>query len=333
MRRPLLPEQPTFRLVEKRTPSRRRTPRCGPIRGHARPSCAPPHATRRPSRRADAGLVALSDRPRPAAAPEALSVIKLLHVIAIGALVSSAVYAYSIKYETTLERPSISRSFGVQDPARARRHRRAQGRVAVSSTGRTVVQMLAERHLDLQPFVRDAGRASPGRRPEPRPEGRCDRPQARRSRARTVPTETPRNTQAERDDAGRPCHERARSISRHRWQSRLGRRRSPSSRRGASALAARCLPHERREERAARRPRHPRLLGSVPRDHRPAGLCSASVAERAGRPAPRDLQRHLGCPTRYRRPQRRGDGDRYPHGLGLRRAAEVSSTRTRRPSF
>ncbi|HEY5798206.1 MAG TPA: hypothetical protein VIU82_24655, partial [Bosea sp. (in: a-proteobacteria)] len=35
--------------------------------------------------------------------------IKLLHVVAIGALVSSALYAYTIKYETTLEAEQLQK--------------------------------------------------------------------------------------------------------------------------------------------------------------------------------------------------------------------------------
>lgn len=76
--------------------------------------------------------------------------IKLLHVIAIGALVSSAVYAYSIKYETTLEAEQLQKT-----KAKAQRERDA---IAVLKaeyqylTRPDRLQMLADRHLDLQPF-------------------------------------------------------------------------------------------------------------------------------------------------------------------------------------
>ena len=77
--------------------------------------------------------------------------IKLLHVIAIGALVSSALYAYSIKYETTLEAEQLQKL-----KAKAQRERDA---IAVLKAEWQFlnrpdrVQMLAERHLDLQAFV------------------------------------------------------------------------------------------------------------------------------------------------------------------------------------
>ena len=76
--------------------------------------------------------------------------IKLLHVIAIGALVSSAVYAYSIKYETTLEAEQLQKV-----RAKAQRERDA---IAVLKAEYQFLnrpdrlQMLADRHLDLQPF-------------------------------------------------------------------------------------------------------------------------------------------------------------------------------------
>jgi cell division protein FtsL len=77
-------------------------------------------------------------------------VIKLLHVIAIGALVSSAVYAYSIKYETTLEAEQLQKV-----KAKAQRERDA---IAVLKAEYQYLnrpdrlQMLADRHLDLQSF-------------------------------------------------------------------------------------------------------------------------------------------------------------------------------------
>jgi cell division protein FtsL len=76
--------------------------------------------------------------------------IKLLHVIAIGALVSSAVYAYSIKYETTLEAEQLQKL-----KAQAQRERDA---IAVLKAEWQYLnrpdrlQALADRHLDLQPL-------------------------------------------------------------------------------------------------------------------------------------------------------------------------------------
>lgn len=76
--------------------------------------------------------------------------IKLLHVIAIGALVSSALYAYTIKYETTLETEQLQKL-----KAKAQRERDA---IAVLKAEWQFLnrpdrlQALADRHLDLQSF-------------------------------------------------------------------------------------------------------------------------------------------------------------------------------------
>ncbi|WP_332691307.1 cell division protein FtsL [Bosea sp. (in: a-proteobacteria)] len=77
--------------------------------------------------------------------------IKLLHVIAIGALVSSALYAYTIKYETTLEAEQLQKL-----RAKAQRERDA---IAVLKAEWQYLnrpdrlQALSDRHLDLQPLV------------------------------------------------------------------------------------------------------------------------------------------------------------------------------------
>lgn len=77
--------------------------------------------------------------------------IKLLHVIAIGALVSSALYAYTIKYETTLEAEQLQKL-----KAKAQRERDA---IAVLKAEWQFLnrpdrlQALADRHLDLQPLT------------------------------------------------------------------------------------------------------------------------------------------------------------------------------------
>jgi cell division protein FtsL len=75
--------------------------------------------------------------------------IKFLHVVAIGALVASAGYAYSVKYETTLNAEQLKKL-----EANAARQRDA---IAVLKaewqhlTRPERVQALADRHLDLQP--------------------------------------------------------------------------------------------------------------------------------------------------------------------------------------
>ena len=76
--------------------------------------------------------------------------IKLLHIIAIGALVSSALYAYSIKYETTLQAEQLQKL-----KAKAQREREA---IAVLKAEWQFLnrperlQALADKHLDLQPL-------------------------------------------------------------------------------------------------------------------------------------------------------------------------------------
>ncbi|SIQ27318.1 MULTISPECIES: hypothetical protein [unclassified Bosea (in: a-proteobacteria)] len=76
--------------------------------------------------------------------------IKFLHAVAIGALVSSAVYAYTIKYETTLAAEQLQKL-----KARTQRERdaiqvlRAEWQF-LNRPDR--IQTLADRHLDLQPF-------------------------------------------------------------------------------------------------------------------------------------------------------------------------------------
>ncbi|PZU84049.1 MAG: hypothetical protein DI527_23255 [Chelatococcus sp.] len=77
--------------------------------------------------------------------------LKLLHVVAIGALVSSAVYAYSIKYDTTLEAEHLQK-------LKARTQRERDAIAVLKAEWQFLnrpdrVQMLAERHLDLQPFT------------------------------------------------------------------------------------------------------------------------------------------------------------------------------------
>lgn len=74
--------------------------------------------------------------------------IKFLHVIAIGALVSSALYAYTIKYETTLQAEQLQKLRG-----KALREREA---IAVLKAEWQYLnrpdrlQALSDRHLDLQ---------------------------------------------------------------------------------------------------------------------------------------------------------------------------------------
>ena len=76
--------------------------------------------------------------------------IKLLHVVAIGALVSSALYAYTIKYETTLEAEQLQK-------IRMKAHRERDAIAVLKAEWQYLnrpdrIQALADRHLDLQPF-------------------------------------------------------------------------------------------------------------------------------------------------------------------------------------
>ncbi|MFN3671184.1 MAG: hypothetical protein ACK4VM_04665 [Bosea sp. (in: a-proteobacteria)] len=76
--------------------------------------------------------------------------IKLLHVIAIAALVSSAVYAYGIKYETTLEAEQAQK---LRSKAQRERDAIAVLKAEWQYLNRPDrLQTLADRHLDLQPL-------------------------------------------------------------------------------------------------------------------------------------------------------------------------------------
>ncbi|MBN9436519.1 hypothetical protein [Bosea sp. (in: a-proteobacteria)] len=118
--------------------------------------------------------------------------IKLLHVIAIGALVSSALYAYSIKYETTLEAEQLQKL-----KAKAQRERDA---IAVLKAEWQFLnrpdrlQALADRHLDLQPLaINQIVRLSdiPNRGPKVDSIGR-----KLEDLGLGLPTETPRNVKS-----------------------------------------------------------------------------------------------------------------------------------------
>ncbi|MGX5734577.1 cell division protein FtsL [Bosea thiooxidans] len=116
--------------------------------------------------------------------------IKLLHVIAIGALVSSAVYAYSIKYETTLAAEQLQKM-------RAKTQRERDAIAVLKAEWQFLnrpdrVQTLSERHLDLQPFTTtQVVKASeiPNRGPKVDAIGR-----KLEDLGLGVPTETPKNT-------------------------------------------------------------------------------------------------------------------------------------------
>jgi hypothetical protein len=119
-------------------------------------------------------------------------VIKLLHVIAIGALVSSAVYAYTIKYETTLAAEHLQKLKG--------KTQRERDAIAVLKAEWQFLnrpdrlQMLSDRHLDLQPFsVTQVVRASdiPNRGPKVDAIGR-----KLEDLGLGLPTETPKDRKA-----------------------------------------------------------------------------------------------------------------------------------------
>ncbi len=74
--------------------------------------------------------------------------LRYLNVLAIGALVGSAVYAYSIKYETILYSEQIVK---LQHQINAEQDKISMLRAEWSYLVRPErLQMLAERHLDLQ---------------------------------------------------------------------------------------------------------------------------------------------------------------------------------------
>ena len=115
--------------------------------------------------------------------------IKLLHLVAIGALVSSAFYAYTIKYETTLEAEQLQK---IRMKAQRERDAIAVLKAEWQFLNRPDrLQALADRHLDLQPFsVTQVVRMSdvPNRGPKVDAIGR-----KLEDLGLGVPTETPRD--------------------------------------------------------------------------------------------------------------------------------------------
>jgi cell division protein FtsL len=76
--------------------------------------------------------------------------LKLLHVVAIGALISSAVYAYSIKYEATFAAEEVQR---LKKRVQRERDAIAVLRAEWQHLNRPErLQALADRHLDMQPL-------------------------------------------------------------------------------------------------------------------------------------------------------------------------------------
>jgi cell division protein FtsL len=118
--------------------------------------------------------------------------IKLLHVVAIGALVSSALYAYTIKYETTLEAEQLQK-------IKMKIHRERDAIAVLKAEWQYLnrpdrVQALADRHLDLQAFsVTQVVRASdiPNRGPKVDAIGR-----KLEDLGLGLPTETPKDRKA-----------------------------------------------------------------------------------------------------------------------------------------
>ncbi len=77
--------------------------------------------------------------------------IKVFHVIAIGALISSAMYAYTIKYETLYHGEQLSK---LKQHAQKEREAIAVLKAEWQHLNRPDrLQMLSERHLSLQPLA------------------------------------------------------------------------------------------------------------------------------------------------------------------------------------
>jgi hypothetical protein len=77
--------------------------------------------------------------------------IKLLHVVAIGALISSATYAYSIKYDTLLHGEQLAK---LKQQSLKEREAIAVLKAEWQHLNRPDrLQVLAERHLQLQPLA------------------------------------------------------------------------------------------------------------------------------------------------------------------------------------
>ena len=118
--------------------------------------------------------------------------IKLLHVIAIGALVSSALYAYTIKYETILQAEQLQK-------LKKQAHREREAIAVLKAEWQYLnrpdrLQALADKHLDLQPLqITQMVRLSdiPNRGPKVDSIGR-----KLEDLGLGLPTETPRNVKS-----------------------------------------------------------------------------------------------------------------------------------------
>ena len=93
--------------------------------------------------------------------------LRYLNVLAIGALVGSAVYAYSIKYETILYSEQIVK---IQHQINAEQDKISMLRAEWSYLMRPErLQMLSDRHLDLQQLAHSQIIQSPSEMPDQPP--------------------------------------------------------------------------------------------------------------------------------------------------------------------
>jgi cell division protein FtsL len=130
--------------------------------------------------------------------------IRLLHIIAIGALVASAVYAYSVKYETIFLAERVAK---LKNQMQREKDSIAVLKAEWQRLNRPErVQALADSHLDLQPLsVLNIGRFDevPQRQPKTDEIGR-----KLETLGLGMPTSTPKEVQV--DDARTPSSSRTR---------------------------------------------------------------------------------------------------------------------------
>ena len=130
-----------------------------------------------PARGVDEDILALTRLPR-AHAKERL-MWRLLHVVAIGALIASAVYVYTVKYQTIYASEQIVKTRHLIDKERDEINVLRAEYAHLTRPDR--LQALADKQLEMQPLALNQI-VKAGDLPEPAAQDRFHRPQARIAR-------------------------------------------------------------------------------------------------------------------------------------------------------
>ena len=298
------PDISARRPAARSTPRRPRSP---PIRARARPSCASPSAPRRPRVEFDEALASRARLPARCGREE-LAMMRLFNLLSILVLLGSAVYAYSIKYETSFRTEQIAKAkLEIKSEQDGINVLRAEWAFL---TRPERVQKLSERYLDLEPLALaqiDSFASLPERPRTPTRSATSSTCWAWRSPARLPPTRPRRRRRRGARAAPPPKRRRPQDDDRVRKFSPAEREAAePDS--AARPNAARALLDEPRPERDAHAPRGVPLLRRSMRSF--AAGSSISGSSRTRHSAARRGGCGRGGAARSSRPQRRGAGDR-----------------------